>query len=86
MALPSQGQSVHMMNWFGVLQVLWRMWRKEGRNVAELALYTTDHLGRSIKRRTGIPSSYPTASYPVSSLSRSFAGESGGRGLDTVCC
>lgn len=45
MALPSQGQSVHMMNWFGVLQVLWRMWRKEGRNVAELALYTTDHLG-----------------------------------------
>ena len=46
MTVPRPGQSVHMMNWWGVLRVLLHMHRKEGRNVHELRLYTTDDLRR----------------------------------------
>ncbi len=41
-SLPLPGQTVHMMIRLGVLRVLWDMRRKEGRNLRELELYTTD--------------------------------------------
>ena len=46
MTIPQSGQSIHLMNWRDRLCVLWKMRRKEGRNVRELALYTTDDLRR----------------------------------------
>jgi len=44
--VPSPGQTVHLMNCRDVLRVWWDMHRKEGRNVRELELYTTDDLRR----------------------------------------
>jgi len=44
MTIPASGQTVHMMNHFDVVRVLWRMRCKEGRNVRELELYTVDDL------------------------------------------
>jgi hypothetical protein len=44
--VPQPGQTVHLMSWFDVLRVRWDMQRKEGRNVRELALSTTDDLRR----------------------------------------
>jgi hypothetical protein len=44
MTVPGPGQTVHLMNWFGVLRVRWDTRRKEGRNVRELSLYATDDL------------------------------------------
>jgi hypothetical protein len=46
MAIPSAGQTVHLMSWGDVLRVWWHMHRHEGRNVRELELYTTDDLRR----------------------------------------
>jgi hypothetical protein len=46
MTIPRPGQTVHLMNWFDVVRVRLDMHRKEGRNVRELALYTTDDLRR----------------------------------------
>jgi hypothetical protein len=46
MTVPGPGQTVHLMSWHDVLRVRWDMHRKEGRNVRELALYTTDDLRR----------------------------------------
>lgn len=46
MTLPLSGQTVHMMTWLDVMRVLWNMRRKEGCNVRELELYTTDDLQR----------------------------------------
>jgi hypothetical protein len=46
MTIPSSGQTVHLMNWRDVLRVRREMRRKEGRNSAELTLYTTDDLRR----------------------------------------
>ena len=46
MTIPRPGQTVHLMNWFDVVRVRLHMHRKEGRNVRELALYTTDDLRR----------------------------------------
>lgn len=43
MTLPKSGQTVHMMTWRDVLRKLRNM---EGRDVRELALYTTDDLRR----------------------------------------
>lgn len=62
MTMPQPGQTVHMMTKRDVLRVLWDMRRKEGRNVRELELYTTDDLrdlyqetkGDSIRLRDGI--------------------------------
>jgi hypothetical protein len=44
MTIPRPGQTVHMMNWLDVVRVRREMRRKEGRNVRELELYTTDDL------------------------------------------
>lgn len=46
MTVPGHNQTVHLMNWRGVLRVCWDMRRKERRNVLELELYTTDDLRR----------------------------------------
>lgn len=46
MTIPSHGQTVHPMGYRDVLRVVWDMRRKEGRNVCELELYTTDDLRR----------------------------------------
>lgn len=46
MTLPLSGQTVHMMSKLDVIRVLLSMHRKEGRNVHELKLYTTDDLRR----------------------------------------
>lgn len=46
MTIPGPNQTVHMMSWCGVLRVCWDMQHKEGRNVHELELYTTDDLRR----------------------------------------
>jgi hypothetical protein len=46
MTVPSPGQTVHLLSWRDVLRVRWNMHRKEGRNVRELGLYTTDDLRR----------------------------------------
>jgi hypothetical protein len=62
--IPSHGQTVHLMGYRDVLRVVWGMHRKEGRNVCELELYTTDDLRRlyqttgddSIRLRDGIVS------------------------------
>ena len=64
MRLPRAGQTVHTMTASDVLRVLLAMRQREGRNVAELALYTTDDLRRlyqatnddPIKLRDGIVS------------------------------
>lgn len=50
MAVPAPGQTVHLMNWLGVLRVRWETHRKEGRNVRELGLYTTDDLRHLYQR------------------------------------
>jgi len=60
--IPSHGQTVHLMGYRDLLRVLWDMRCKEGRNVCELGLYTTDDLRRlyqttnddSIRLRDGI--------------------------------
>lgn len=52
MAVPGPGQTVHMMTWCDVLRVKWHMHRKEGRNVRELQLHTTDDLRRLYQDRT----------------------------------
>jgi hypothetical protein len=44
MTIPRPGETVHLMNWFDVVRVRLDMNCKEGRNVRELALYTTDDL------------------------------------------
>ena len=44
--VPSPGQTVHLMSCRDVLRVWLDMHRKEGRNVRELELYTTDDLRR----------------------------------------
>jgi hypothetical protein len=44
MTAPGPGQTVHLLNWRERLLVLWNMHRKEGRNILELELYTTDDL------------------------------------------
>ncbi len=44
MTIPSPNQTVHLMNWCGVLRSYWTLRRKEGRNARELELYTTDDL------------------------------------------
>jgi len=44
MTIPGPGQTVHMMTLRDVLRVKWQLHRKEGRNVRELQLYTTDDL------------------------------------------
>ncbi len=44
--VPGSGQTVHLMSCRDVLSVWWDMHRKEGRNVRELELYTTDDLRR----------------------------------------
>ena len=44
MTVPLPGQTVHSMTWRDALRVRRDMRRQEGRNVAELALYTTDAL------------------------------------------
>jgi len=46
MTVPGPHQTVHLMSWYDVLRVWWDMHRKEGRNVRELELYTTDELRR----------------------------------------
>lgn len=43
-SVPKAGQTVHLMNWRDMLRVVWDMRSKEGRNVRELELYTTDNL------------------------------------------
>lgn len=47
MPIPGPGQTVHLMNWRDVLRVRRDMRPKEGRNVRELTLYTTDDLRRA---------------------------------------
>jgi hypothetical protein len=42
--IPTSGQTVHLMGWYDVYRVRRDMRRNEGRNVRELALYTTDDL------------------------------------------
>jgi hypothetical protein len=42
--VPGPRQTVHLMNWLGVLRARRDTRQKEGRNVRELALYTTDDL------------------------------------------
>lgn len=44
MTALSPSQTVHLMSRCDVLRVLWDMNHKEGRNVRELELYTTDDL------------------------------------------
>ncbi len=44
MTVPKPGQTAHLLSWRDVLRVQWDMRRKEGRNVRELELYTTDDL------------------------------------------
>ena len=63
MTIPKPGQTVHLMNCRDVLRELWTMRRKEGRNIRELQLYTTDDLrrlyqapGDPIRLRDGIVS------------------------------
>ena len=46
MTVPKPGQTVHLLSCRDVLRVQWDMRRKEGRNVRELELYTTDDLRR----------------------------------------
>ena len=46
MPMPGPGQTVHLMGWRDVLRYRWKMQREEGRNAAELELYTTDDLRR----------------------------------------
>jgi len=46
MTVPDSSQTPHLMKWYDVLRVYWIMQRKEGRNVQELELYTTDDLRR----------------------------------------
>jgi hypothetical protein len=55
MAVPAPGQTVHLMNWLGVLRVRWETHRKEGRNVRDLALYTTDDLRHLYQRANEDP-------------------------------
>lgn len=43
MAIPKSDQTVHLLNFWNVLCLNWKM---DGRNVRELALYTTDDLRR----------------------------------------
>jgi hypothetical protein len=52
MTVPGPGQTVHMMNWLGVLRVRRDTRRREGRNARELALYTTDDL-RHLYQQSG---------------------------------
>jgi hypothetical protein len=63
MTIPKPGQTVHLMNYCDVLRELRAMRSKEGRNVRELQLYTTDDLrrlyqapGDPIRLRDGIVS------------------------------
>jgi hypothetical protein len=42
--IPGPGQTVHLMGYRDALRVWWEMYRKEGRNIRELELYTTDDL------------------------------------------
>lgn len=44
--VPSPGQTVHLMSCRDLLRVWLDMHRKDGRNVPELELYTTDDLRR----------------------------------------
>ena len=53
MTIPGPGETVHMMNRRGVLRVKWLMHLKEGRNVRELQLYTTDDLRRLYQDQPG---------------------------------
>ena len=53
MILPKPGQIVHLMTTRDVLCVLWDMRRREGRNVHELKLYTTDDLRRLYQTEGG---------------------------------
>ena len=46
MTIPTDNQTVHLMNWYDILRIRWRMRREEGRNWQELKLYTTDDLRR----------------------------------------
>ena len=46
MTIPIPGQTVHLLRWRDVFRVRRNMSREEGRNVRELALYTTDDLRR----------------------------------------
>lgn len=46
-------KTVHLMTGFGVLRVLVNLHRKEGRNVRELKLYTTDELRRLYQATEG---------------------------------
>ena len=62
--MPKPGQTIHPMSWRDMLRTLWDMHRREGRNIRELKLYTTDDLRRlyqassdePIKLRDGIVS------------------------------
>ena len=51
--VPGPGQTVHLMNWLGVLRMRWDTRRKGGRNVSELALYTTDELRHLYQKTSG---------------------------------
>jgi hypothetical protein len=53
LTVPTPGQTVHLMSWLGVLWVRWNTGRTEGRNVRELALYTTDDLRHLYQQTEG---------------------------------
>jgi hypothetical protein len=53
MTIPGPGQTVHLMSKLDVLRVLLSMHSKEGRNVHELKLYTTDDLRHLYQAETG---------------------------------
>lgn len=44
MTVSGPRQTVHLLNWRGLLRVLLDMRKDEGRNLRELDLYTTDNL------------------------------------------
>jgi hypothetical protein len=52
MTVPLPGQTVHIMTWLDVPRVWWDL-HKEGRNVREMALYTTDDLRRIYQTMQG---------------------------------
>jgi hypothetical protein len=55
MAIPGPRETVHLMRWYDVLRVRWDMHNKDGRNVRELELYTTDDLRRIYQVVMGDP-------------------------------
>lgn len=53
MTIPKSGQTVHLLRWWDVPRVLWKIRLNEGRTARDLELYTTDDLRQLYQTHTG---------------------------------